>query len=468
MHRSYSKTLEEYPLLENKHLREEISSLLTTGKFKIVILDDDPTGIQTVHDCLLITKWTEENLTFALNDSVPFFYVLTNSRSLNAEETKKINREIVDLVTNINKSLNYKLIFISRSDSTLRGHFPLEPDTISSTLKQCGLSLNIPVFFIPAFLEAGRYTIDNVHYLQYNDDLIPVAETEFAQDNAFGYKNSGLVEYIIEKSAHKTNGDHIGSLSIEELRNNSLNAIIEKINNFKSLDYVIVNAIDYDELQKFAVSILTYLLNDNSCLVLRTSSSFPKALSGIVDQSLLTKDEIITKNGTGIFFVGSHVKKTTAQLENLLSNKKVGGVELNINDILTNPGKIREQTKNVIKELVTKEITPVIFTSRDEMRFEDITERLLAGKKISAFLVSIVKELPFVPAYIVAKGGITSNDILSDGLNVERARVLGQILTGVPAIITDRDNQFPRLPYIIFPGNVGDENSLLTVFEKLN
>lgn len=153
LHISYSKTLDEYPLLENKDFRKEISTLLTAGKFKIVILDDDPTGIQTVHDCLLITKWTKENLTLALNDSVPFFYILTNSRSLNAEEAKKINKEIVDLVININKFYNYKLIFISRSDSTLRGHFPLEPDTICSAIKQNGLSLDLPVFLHRLFLK---------------------------------------------------------------------------------------------------------------------------------------------------------------------------------------------------------------------------------------------------------------------------------------------------------------------------
>ncbi len=376
MHRSYSKTLEEYPLLENKDLRKEITSLLTTGKFKIVILDDDPTGIQTVHDCLLITKWTEENLTLALNDSVPFFYVLTNSRSLNAQDAKKINEEIVHLVIHINRIYHYRLIFISRSDSTLRGHFPTEPDTICSTIKQNGLTLNLPVFFVPAFLEAGRYTIANIHYLQHNDSLIPVAETEFAQDNAFGYTNSLLPEYIIEKSAQTISEDCIGSLSIQELRNNSLDTIIEKINNCKNLHYVIINAIDYEELQKFSIAILTVLKNHSSCLVLRTSSSLPKALSGIDDKSLLTKKEIITRSGTGIFIVGSHVKKTTLQLEKLLSNKKVSGVELNIHDILNDPGKLKEQTKKVIKELVMKGITPVIFTSRDEMRFEKIKEAL--------------------------------------------------------------------------------------------
>ena len=44
---------------------------------RLIILDDDPTGIQTVHGCLLITDCTDEQVKVALQDDQPFFYILT-------------------------------------------------------------------------------------------------------------------------------------------------------------------------------------------------------------------------------------------------------------------------------------------------------------------------------------------------------------------------------------------------------
>jgi uncharacterized protein YgbK (DUF1537 family) len=80
--------------------------------------------------------------------------------------------------------------------------------------------------------------------------------------------------------------------------------------------------------------------------------------------------------------------------------------------------------------------------------------------KIEGFLVQVVRNLPYQPAYIVAKGGITSHDILTQGLEIESARVLGQVLPGVPVLMTGKSARFPEIPYVIFPGNVGHESSL--------
>ncbi len=464
---SYSTIINKYPLTESETLRNEISQLLEKNRIKIIILDDDPTGIQTVHGCLLITQWDEQTISLAMADNAPFFYVLTNSRSLNQKDAENINRTVVRNAISANKKYFFKLIFISRSDSTLRGHFPLEPDTIRSEALLCGLKAELPTFFIPSFLEVGRFTIDNIHYLKDGDQLIPVAETEFAHDNVFGYSQSDLTEYIIEKTKENILRDSIVSISIDDLRKNPVNTICDKINQVRQAKYIIVNALDYYDLRKFALSLLNLFTDAENCLVIRTSSSLPKAISGIQDKPLLTGTDLLTKNGAGIFMVGSHVKKTTLQLEKLLLHKNTKGVEINILEILDNPELTLNKTVDNIKSVVNSGLTPVLYTSREEIRTNDKNERLETGKKISAFIVNIVKNLPFNPSFIVAKGGITSNDILTKGLSVQKARVMGQISTGVPVIRTDNTNHFQNLPYIIFPGNVGDENSLVDILEKL-
>ncbi|MEB3251199.1 MAG: four-carbon acid sugar kinase family protein, partial [Cyanobacteriota bacterium] len=49
---------------------------------KIIVLDDDPTGSQTVHSCLLLMGWDTETLRQGLQDPAPIFFVLTNTRAL--------------------------------------------------------------------------------------------------------------------------------------------------------------------------------------------------------------------------------------------------------------------------------------------------------------------------------------------------------------------------------------------------
>ena len=78
-----------------------------------------------------------------------------------------------------------------------------------------------------------------------------------------------------------------------------------------------------------------------------------------------------------------------------------------------------------------------------------------------------MEELEIRPRFIVAKGGITSSEVGTKGLRVRRARVMGQILPGVPVWQTGPESRFPGLPYVIFPGNVGDENALRNAVEKL-
>jgi len=176
----------------------------------------------------------------------------------------------------------------------------------------------------------------------------------------------------------------------------------------------------------------------------------------------------LTKLGSGIFIVGSHVKKSSTQLSALLESKMTKGIEMNVNRILTEPNALMESILKDLKAAVKSKLTPVVYTSRKELRSSDATVRLLTGSKISDFLVRIVKELPFEPSYIVAKGGITSHNILTKGLDIETALVAGQILPGVPVVKTADDHRYPNMPYIIFPGNVGETDALVQVLEKLS
>ena len=466
-HLSYTEITRKYLPVPNDKLREEISVILRENNIRIVVLDDDPTGIQTVQGNYLLTNWQAENVKTALADNIPFFYLLTNTRALTAADAEKTVREAMNAVMDANENFGYKLIFVSRSDSTLRGHFPLEPNVMRQEIEKRGIPVRLPIVFTPAFFEAGRYTIDGIHYMKDGDALIPVAETEFAQDNVFGYTHSDLTGYIGEKSDSRITPNEIRHFSLEELRESSVEALESQISGSTEKAYITLDALDYGDLRKFTVAFLHLVAKRDRHAVLRTSSSMPKALTGIADQPLLDSHALKSALTGGLFIVGSHVKKTTAQLGRLLETPGIEGVEIDIHEVLRDPEKLLDKTEEVLLAIHSNGKTPVVYTSRQELRHDNVAERQRVGQQISDFLVDIVKSLRFQPAWLVAKGGITSHDILTEGLAIERARVLGQALPGVPAVITGKENRFPNMSYIIFPGNVGSEDALKEVYERL-
>lgn len=398
--------------------------------FRLVILDDDPTGIQTVHGCLLITQWDEATMRIALQHEQPFFYMLTNTRAMTREEAARVVRSAMETVLEVNREFGYRLIFISRSDSCLRGHFPLETDVMRQVLQEYGVKVWPKVPFCPALIEAGRVTIDGVHYMKDGERLIPVSETEFARDNVFAYHTSVLSDYIREKGANPE-------------------------------EYQIVNAATYDELYAFTETLFNEIKDFDGAVVIRSSSSLPKAMSGIADKPLLDRS-ILKEDGVGCFIVGSHVQKTTRQLNALLAGQRLAGIEVDVERVLHDGDSLMQELLTEMKQRAEEGLTPVVYTSRKEVRLKDADERQHLGQRISDFLVEMVARLPFVPSYLVAKGGITSNDILTKGLALKSAVVLGQIVPNVPCVMTD------HFPYIIFPGNVGGDDSLREVYEKLN
>ena len=247
----------------------------------MVVLDDDPTGIQTVHGCLLVTEWDEEHVREGFEDEQPFFYILTNTRAMTREEAAAVTRSAMEMVVKVNQDYGYRLIVVSRSDSCLRGHFPLETDVMREVLVRHGYAVANKTPFCPAFIEAGRVTIDGIHYMKDGERLIPVSETEFARDNVFAYHTSVLRDYISEKGAIPD-------------------------------DYTIVNAQSYEELREWWREECEAWSED--ALVIRSSSSLPKAISNIPDIALLDRN-MVKRDGIGCFVVGSHVRKTTQQLE---------------------------------------------------------------------------------------------------------------------------------------------------------
>ncbi len=435
-----------------------------SNKPKIIVLDDDPTGSQTVHSCLLLMHWDVDTLRRGLQDDSPIFFVLTNTRSLTPESAASVTKEVCQ---NLKIALNAEgiddFLIVSRSDSTLRGHYPIETDAIAQELGPFDAH-----FLVPAFFEGGRITLDSVHYLIIDGVTTPVHETEFARDSVFSYHHSYLPKYVEEKTQGRISAEVVERFLLADIRAGSLERLLQ----FNGNQCAVVDGETQADLNRFAVDILA-AASQGKRFLFRSAASILTALAALPPQPIAAENmaQYVRQGKPGAVIVGSHVKKTTQQLEALLQVEGTVGIEVNVARLLDDANQsatllteIQESTRAAHKAGKT----PVVYTSRQELNFQDVKTRLEFGEKVSSLLMDIVRGLPSDIGFLISKGGITSNDVLSTGLALTSARLLGQILAGCSMVLTSSDHpQFPDLPVVLFPGNVGDADALGTVYQRL-
>lgn len=439
---------------------------------KLVVLDDDPTGVQTVHDVSVYTDWEEESIRNGFEEKEAMFFILTNSRSFSVEETTKVHQDIAARVAKVARELGQDFMIISRGDSTLRGHYPLETQLLADGLtKNEGVVIDGEII-CPFFPEGGRYTMDNIHYVKEQENLVPAGMTEFAKDKTFGYKSSDLTEYVEEKTEGKYHKEDCITISLDELNVLDVQGIKEKLMSAQNMAKIIVNAVSYADLKVFCAA-LVLAMKEGKHYMARTAAAFTKVMGRISDQPLLGREQLEgdTKNG-GIVLIGSHVKKTTDQLNCLKElNGQADFMEFQVNTVFEENGleKEVERTVKAAEEKILSGRTVVIYTSRQLLAPENMTpeEKLHISVKISNAVTSIIGKLSVKPKFIIAKGGITSSDVGTKALRVKKARVMGQVKKGIPVWMTGEESKFPGMPYIIFPGNVGEVSTLKEIVEEL-
>lgn len=436
-----------------------------SAKPKIIVLDDDPTGSQTVHSCLLLMQWDVETLRLGLADESPIFFVLTNTRALPPEQALATVRSVCQTLKQaIAAEAIQEFLIVSRSDSTLRGHYPLETDAIAEELGPFDAH-----FLTPAFFEGGRFTSDSVHYLIVNGIPTPVHQTEFARDSVFGYQHSYLPAYVEEKTQGRIKASEVEQLLLADVRS----GCFERLMQLQGNQCVVVDAETQADLNQFAADVLA-AVSQGKRFLFRSAASLLTALADLPPQPVASEDmATYTREGKpGAVIVGSHVKKTTEQLEELLNAPDVMPIEVDVVHLLeeseTERTGLLHRILAQVEAVHAESKTPVIFTSRQELTFPDSQTRLAFGAAVSALLMDIVRGLPSDLGFLISKGGITSNDVLSTGLALQSARLLGQILPGVSIVRTPANHpQFPNLPVVLFPGNVGDRYALAQAYQRL-
>lgn len=464
--------LNAYPSIDEQAVDELLAQEIAKNPSKIVVLDDDPTGVQTVHDVSVYTDWSPESIRSGFAEENKLFYILTNSRGMTREETRAAHQEIGERIAKVAHETETPYFIMSRSDSTLRGHYPLEPELLREAMEADGFTVDAEVM-CPFFKEGGRFTIDDVHYVQQGDQLVPAAETEFARDKTFGYTHSSIPEYIEEKTEGRYPASSVTCISLDDLRACNYDAIEQQLLAVSGFNKVCVNAIDYCDIKVFAVALYRAMAQGKT-FMFRTAAGLVKVLGGVSDIPLLTREDMVTtetQNG-GVVVVGSHTQKTTAQLEELLKLDCTVPVAFNSDLVLQGDDAFYAEVDRCVAledDIIRSGKVAVCFTSRTLLEVPNDTKEsaLLRSVKISDGVQRLVGQLSETPAFVIAKGGITSSDVGTKALGVKRADVLGQIQPGIPVWQTGAESRFPATPYVIFPGNTGDETTLRRAVEIL-
>lgn len=432
----------------------------------IVVIDDDPTGTQTVYDVPVLTEWTPAAIKQEFMEKAPLFYIQTNSRSFPTDKAKEVAREVGESLRLASNATGRSFTVISRSDSTLRGHYPSEVHALAQTLNMTDAVQVIA----PFFLEGGRYTVNDIHWVEEEGVLIPVGETPFAKDASFGYRASNLRDWIEEKTDKKIASNKIRSISIKTIREEGPVIVSRQLMRMPPESVCIINAASNEDLEVATLGCL-YAEQMGRSIVYRTGASFVRAYAGLNVRPLLTMEELdLPAKGAGLIVVGSHVPMSTTQLEHLLAHTDAVPVELVAKHLLR--PKEREATIQKATEQVQQALAngkdAVLFTSRSLLVGDSKRDSLRIARAVSSGIVDIVSHLDVRPRYIVAKGGITSSDVATRGLGVKRALVKGQIIPGVPVNILGAESTFPGMVYIVFPGNVGQVDSITRVVLSLS
>jgi uncharacterized protein YgbK (DUF1537 family) len=450
---------------------------------KLVVFDDDPTGSQTVWGCPLLLRWDADSLRQALAHPSPLLFLITNTRALAPAEARirmealcTTLAEVLEEQRQQGRPLDMQLI--SRGDSTLRGHCPLELEVLQQHFGPFAAT-----FVVPAFLPGGRTTEGGVHRLQGQ----PLHETAFARDGLFGYRSSHLPSWLEERSGGRLRAASVPVLGLERLQAawadptgagaRSLDAWLAAL---APGSLVAVDASRAEHLQAFVDALARrpdrrWLFQSAASLIDTLAQLGPQPLPPAGLAALRRRDG----DGAplpGLVVVGSHVPLADRQLAHLLAQPGCDGVELPV-DRLRDPigdpsGPIEAALAQSLGRSLDRGRTPVLYSSRGERLAGEGDARRALGQTLAGLMARLAGQLAPRLGYVISKGGITSHTLLAEGLDLAWVALQGQLSAGLSLVLVPDEPQLQAagiagLPVLTVPGNLGDDGTLTDSWRRL-
>ena len=437
---------------------------------RLLVLDDDPTGSQCVAGIDVAFDDDPALPVGVLTEPGSTCFVLTNTRALDEDEAVAMNRRILRGVLDGGVPAR-GLHVVSRSDSTLRGHVIAEPLALAEELADHDIEVDA-IILCPAMIEAGRFTEGDIHYAMVDGTAVEVGETDFARDATFGFTHSDLREFLQERSGGAVRAAEVLSIGLDDIRSGGPARVREILAGARDRRWVVVNATEYSDMEVVAEAI-GELEAKGRTVITRCGPSFVRPLAGQSGARVVDPETITIPEGRldhGLVVVGSHVGLTTTQLRAVQARGTLVEVELEVPSLLDERrAEHLEAVVATVRETLERDDC-VVYTSRDLVSTDDPAESLAIARSVSDAVVEVVQRVRDArPAWVVAKGGITSHEVAASGLGIRRAEVEGQFWAGQVSLFSAREapGEVMGMPYVVFPGNVGGEQALADVVDTL-
>lgn len=419
------------------------------GGRPLVVLDDDPTGVQTLAGIRVLLAWDPTRIGAAL-DGRRVVHLVTNTRALPAERVQPL----VEGAVRASLAGVPTARIVLRGDSTLRGHLVEEYLGVRNVIAPSGWPV---LLLVPALPSAGRVTVGGVHLFERDGVRTPLHETEYARDGLFAYGSARLLEWAEERSGGLFAASAGRELSLDHVRASGSGAVAAAVSELASRGVPAVLVPDAETVADLAAIAAGYeaaAVTAGAAVVVRCAPAFAGVLAG----TTASVPAPIPEAGDGVLLVcGSYVPQTTRQLGRLVARWPQSLVEA---DVLALAGdaagdEIARLAGEVSIRLRRDPVT-VLATPRER---PEGTTSLEAGERIAVNLARVIAALDRRPSVLVVKGGITSAVTLHRGVGADEADVVGPVVPGVSRWAARWPDGSP-LDYLVVPGNVGDDGLL--------
>lgn len=444
-------------------VRSDIEERLRHDGRKIVVLDDDLPGT-LFHGVPVLMDWSVDLLEAEFRDDSSVFFIFTHSRSLTPAATEALHAEIAINLLRAQTITGRDFVIASRGNATLNGHFPLETSTLMTVLSGDFDA----TLLIPAFIEGGWYTINDVQLLQIDENLIPAEETVFAQDRVFGYKTSNLYEWIDEKVGFHFDEDSIVSISIDTIREGGVTAVLQQLMKLKDRTICIVNATSQHDVEVVTLAVLLAEAQ-GKCFIYHSAESFIAARSGWIYRDPSSSDDRLSDNNGygGLVVMGLEISNPGELLLSLQENNFVTQIEIDSAICLENE-RLGDEVERCAAALTValQQGDAVVCVNRNAINDIDTHKLLEIEARLSESLMAVLRSVKVQPRYVMAIGNVTVHDVATKILHVNRAVIGGQIHPHV-AVWQSSSSVYPGMPYVVCSGDFIDAALLSTIMSRL-
>ncbi|OKL53040.1 hypothetical protein BSZ39_11630 [Bowdeniella nasicola] len=442
-----------------------------TGRTRqLVVLDDHASGTQSVAGLPVTTAWSQEDLKWALATGAPGVHVVTGTRAMSATETEDRDFDVTRAALAAADELGVDIDVALRSDSTLRGHYPLETDVVASCLAADADHHIDGLIVCPAFPDAGRITVDSIHYVRGERDIYhPAATTEYAADPAFAFDTSSIPEWIEQRTGGRIAASTVTRMTLAQLRS-GIDAVAAILMAARGGMPIVVDAASDSDLRALALA-LYRAEESGKRFLFRVAPPFIREYLGQDRPATLRGSDIeaLREGGRaegakhGLVLVGKPAGLTDRQLRELRRRRGLREVEISLPALLDHRRDmhIDEVVARAAQGLDAEHV--VLRLSRDGSSGD--TDYSLDGRLASGLLAIVRKIVAEHPLrFVVSRGGAIATTV-ARALGVRRAWVRGPLLPGAVSLWQAEGGPADGVPFAVYAGTIGDEYSLTDVVD---